>query len=155
MSASGGGRSRSGSLCTLLPPWSPHSTGQRWYWNTSRCFCGHPRPCSSPSHIFAGHAPHPGRTPDAGLVLLDLVVAGDAQIHLALAHKRRDVGGGEEDQRDGEVLDERDVETGFAAELDVRAGEEVECCLLEAALYFFYRMRLALVFDLSGMGEEN
>ena len=33
------------------------------------------------------------------------------------------------------VFDEGDVETGFAPELDVGAGEEVEGCLLETALW--------------------
>ena len=32
------------------------------------------------------------------------------------------------------VLDKGDIEPGFAPELDVGAGEEVERCLLETAL---------------------
>lgn len=69
-----------------------------------------------------------------GLVLLDLVVACDTQVDLALTHKGWDVGGGEEDECDGEVLDEGDVEAVLAAELYVGALEEVECSLLQAAL---------------------
>jgi hypothetical protein len=58
-------------------------------------------------------------------VLGDLVAASDAQVDAALADEGRDVCGGQEDQRDRQVLDEGDVEAGFAAELDVTAGEEV------------------------------
>lgn len=68
-----------------------------------------------------------------GIVLGNLVAASDAQIDAAFADEGRDVGGGQEDQRDGQVLDQRDVEAGFAAELDVTAGEEVEGCLLQTA----------------------
>ena len=57
------------------------------------------------------------------VVLGDLVATRDAQVHAAFADERRDVGCGEEDQGDGQVLDEGDVEAGFAAELDVAAGE--------------------------------
>lgn len=57
----------------------------------------------------------------AGLVLLDLVVARDAEVDLALADEGGDVGGGEEDECDGEVLDEGDVEAVLATELDVGA----------------------------------
>lgn len=38
-------------------------------------------------------------------MLLDLVVARYAQVDAALAYEGRDVGGGEEDQSDGQVLD--------------------------------------------------
>jgi hypothetical protein len=69
----------------------------------------------------------------SGIVLGDLVAASDAQIDAAVADEGRDVGGGQEDQRDGQVLDQRDVEAGFAAELDVTAGEEVESCLLQTS----------------------
>jgi hypothetical protein len=54
---------------------------------------------------LAGHAPGPRRASVPGLVLLHLVVARDAQVHLALADEGRDVGRREEDERDGEVLD--------------------------------------------------
>ena len=65
---------------------------------------------------------------------LDLVVAGDAEVDAALADKGRDIGGGEEDEGNGEVLDEGDVEAVFAAELDVGALEEVESSGIETAL---------------------
>ena len=66
-------------------------------------------------------------------MLGDLVAAGDSEIDAAFTDEGGDVSGGQEDQRDGQVLDQRDVETGFAAELDVTAGEEVEGCLLETS----------------------
>lgn len=56
-------------------------------------------------------------------MLGDLVPACDTKINTALADEGRDVGGGQEDERDWQVLDQRDVEAGFAAELDVTAGE--------------------------------
>lgn len=61
----------------------------------------------------------------ARIVLGDLVKARDAEINLALADECGDIGGGEEDEGDGEVLDERDIEAVFAAELDVGSFEEV------------------------------
>jgi hypothetical protein len=64
----------------------------------------------------------------------DLVTTGDTEVDAAFADEGRDVGGGQEDQRDGQILDERNVEAGFAAELDVAAGEEVKGGLLETAL---------------------
>lgn len=64
----------------------------------------------------------------------DLVAASDTDINAALTDEGGDVGGGQEDQGDGKVLDEGNVEAGFATKLNVRAGEEVEGCLLETAL---------------------
>lgn len=58
-------------------------------------------------------------------MLGDLIKARDAEINLTLANECGDVGGGEEDEGDGKVLDERDVEAVFAAELDVGSFEEV------------------------------
>lgn len=58
-------------------------------------------------------------------MLGDLVAARDAEVYAALADEGRDVGCGKEDERDGQVLDQCDVEARFAAELDVAAGEEV------------------------------
>jgi len=57
------------------------------------------------------------------------VATGYTQGDTSFADEGGDVGCGEEDKGYGEVLDERDVETGFATELDVCAFEEVECCL--------------------------
>lgn len=68
------------------------------------------------------------------VVLGDLVAASDTKVDAALAHEGRDVGGRQEDQGDGKVLDQGDVEAGLAAELDVAAGEEVKGGLLQAAL---------------------
>lgn len=69
-------------------------------------------------------------------MLGDLVAAGDTDINATLADESGDVGSGQEDQGNGKVLDESNVEAGFAAELDVSAGEKVEGCLLETALWF-------------------
>lgn len=69
-------------------------------------------------------------------MLGDLVAACDSDVDAAFTDEGRDIGGGKEDEGDGEVLDESDVEASFAAELHVTAGEEVEGCLLEAALFF-------------------
>lgn len=70
---------------------------------------------------------------EGGIVLGNLVAASDAQIDAAFTDEGRDVGGRQEDQRDRQVLDQRDVEAGFTAELDVTAGEEVEGCLLQTS----------------------
>lgn len=67
-------------------------------------------------------------------IFCNLVPTRDAQIDAAFADECGDVGGREEDESDVVIFDEGDVEAGFAAELDVRAGEEVEGGLLEAAL---------------------
>lgn len=73
---------------------------------------------------------------ELSIVLSDLVAACDSDVDAAFTDEGGDVGSREEDKGDGEVLDEGYVETGFAAELYVTAGEEVEGCLLEAALFF-------------------
>lgn len=52
-------------------------------------------------------------------MLTDLVTTGDAQIDTAFADEGGDIGGGEEYQCDVVILDESDVETGVAVELDV------------------------------------
>jgi hypothetical protein len=46
-----------------------------------------------------------GDGPDAGIVLLHLVIARDTQVHAALANKGGDIGRREEDEGNGEVLD--------------------------------------------------
>ena len=63
----------------------------------------------------------------------DLVPARDPQVHSPLPHKCRDVRGGQEDQREWEVLDESNVEARLASELDVAAFEEGEGGLLESS----------------------
>jgi hypothetical protein len=68
-------------------------------------------------------------------VLLYLVPASDAEIDTALANKGRDIGGGEEDESDWEVLDESDVETVLATKLDVGTLEQVECSGIESSLW--------------------
>lgn len=74
----------------------------------------------------------------------DLVAACDTDVDAAFTDEGGDVSGGEEDEGDGEVFDEGDVKAGFTAELHVAAGEEVEGCLLEAAL-FLLLARLVLL----------
>lgn len=71
--------------------------------------------------VFARQAPGLGRVAHARFVLLDLVKARDAQVDLALADKGWDVRGGEEDESDGQVLDEGNVQTVLPAELDICA----------------------------------
>lgn len=104
---------------------------------------------------IAGHAPLPGTAPSACLVLLYLVIARDAEIDLALAHEGRDVGGGEEDEGDWEVLDEGDVEAVLAAELYVGALQEIERGLLEAALWWSMDQRSALGPDVADFGRRG
>lgn len=71
---------------------------------------------------------------DGGIVLLDLIPARYAEVDAALADKGRDVGGGQEDEGNGEVLDEGDVEAVLAAELDVGTLEQVQRGLVQPAL---------------------
>jgi hypothetical protein len=70
---------------------------------------------------------------ELGIVLGDLVAAGDTEIDAALSNKRRDVSGGKEDEGDREVLDQGDIEAVLTAELDIAAGKEVEGRLLKAS----------------------
>jgi hypothetical protein len=67
-------------------------------------------------------------------MLLDLVPSGDTNVATALADKGGNIGSGEENQGDGEVLDEGDIETVLAAELDIGALEEVKCGSIEPTL---------------------
>ncbi len=64
----------------------------------------------------------------------DLISAGDTEVDSAFADKGGDISSGKEDEGYGMIFDERDVETGFATELYVGAGEEVEGGLLETSL---------------------
>lgn len=52
-------------------------------------------------------------------MLLYLVPARDAKVDLPLANERGDIGRGEEQESDGEVLDKGDVEAVLALELDL------------------------------------
>jgi hypothetical protein len=78
---------------------------------------------------LVAHAAGAGESAHAGIVLLHLVVARDAQVDAALADEGGDVGGGEEDEGDGQVLDEGNVEAILTLELDVGALEEVQARL--------------------------
>ena len=84
---------------------------------------------------LVAHAAGAGEGAHAGIVLLHLVVARDAQVDAALADKGGDIGGGEEYEGDGQVLDKGDVEAVLTAELDVGALEEVQGCREEATLW--------------------
>lgn len=44
-------------------------------------------------------------------MLFDLVAAGDSEINTTLTDECWDIGGGKEDEGEGQVLDERDVKT--------------------------------------------
>lgn len=72
---------------------------------------------------------------DAGSIFLYLVPACDAKIDTALANKDRDIGGRQEYQCNREVLDEGDVETVFATELDVGTFKEIQGGRIEATLW--------------------
>lgn len=52
-------------------------------------------------------------------MLGNLVAACDSKVDAAFSDEGGDVGGGQEDEREGKVLDKRDVEAGVAVELDV------------------------------------
>ena len=84
---------------------------------------------------FVTQAAGTGKLPDSSIVLLNLVEAGDTEVHAALANKCGDVGCWEEDKGDGEVLDERNVEAVLALELNVGALQKVETGLKQAALF--------------------
>lgn len=67
-------------------------------------------------------------------MLSNLVAPCNTEIDAALANEGGNVCGGEEDKCDRQVLDQSEVETVFAAELDIATGEEVKSCLLKTAL---------------------
>lgn len=75
------------------------------------------------------------RSTNACIVLLNLIPASDTKVDLALAYKRRDVGRGKEDEGDGKVLDESDVQAVFATELDVGTFKQVKSGGIEASLW--------------------
>lgn len=56
---------------------------------------------------------------NAAFVLFDLVATGDSEVDTTFTDERGDIGCGEEDERKGQVLDERNVEAGVAVELDI------------------------------------
>lgn len=70
-----------------------------------------------------------------GIILGDLVATSDGEVDAAVSDKDRDVGRRQEDERHGQVLDQRNVEARFAPELDIATGEKLESGLLEAALW--------------------
>lgn len=67
-------------------------------------------------------------------MLLDLVIARDAQVDAALPNEGGDIGGREEDEGDGQVLDKGNVEAVLTPELDVGAFEDVQGGLEKATL---------------------
>jgi hypothetical protein len=68
------------------------------------------------------------------LVLGDLVAASDTKITTTLRDEGRDVGGGKEDQGDGEVLDESNVKTRVSVELNVGTVKKLDTCLVKTSL---------------------
>jgi hypothetical protein len=67
-------------------------------------------------------------------MFLNLVPSGDTEVATTLADEGWNVGGGEENQGNGEILDESDIKTVLTTELDVGALEEVQCGSIETAL---------------------
>lgn len=65
----------------------------------------------------------------------DLIPAGYTKVDSTFTNECRNVGGREKDEGYGVVFDKGDIEAGFAAELYVGAGEEVEGGLLETSLW--------------------
>ena len=68
------------------------------------------------------------------IVFGNLIAAGDTEINAALTDEGGDVCSGEEDEGDGEVLNQGNIQAGFAAELDITAGQKVQSGLLKTAL---------------------
>jgi len=68
------------------------------------------------------------------LILCDLIATGNTKIATTLRDEGRDIGGGQEDEGDGEVLDESNVETRVSVELDVGTVEKLDTCLVKASL---------------------
>lgn len=64
----------------------------------------------------------------------DLVAACDSEIDASFTDEGWDVCCGEEDECNGEVLDQGNVEARVAVELDVGALEQVEADLVKTAL---------------------
>lgn len=73
-----------------------------------------------------------GRQPS--IVFGDLVSTGNTQINSTLANEGRDICGGQENQRNGQVLDQRNVQSRLSSELNIAASEKVKCGLVEPAL---------------------
>lgn len=71
---------------------------------------------------------------DGRIVLFNLIPARDSEVDAALADKRGDIGGGQEDEGDGQVLDEGNVEAVLSPELDVGALEQIQGRLVQSAL---------------------
>jgi hypothetical protein len=63
-----------------------------------------------------------------------LVPSCDADIDLTLTNKRRNIGGRQENESNGEVFDEGNVKTVLAPELDVGTFEQVKGGLVESSL---------------------
>ena len=69
------------------------------------------------------------------LALGDDVLAGDAHIHVALAHEHRDVRGGQEDDLDRHVGAQSDVDSVGALILEPGSLEELEALFMHASLF--------------------
>lgn len=54
-----------------------------------------------------------------------LIVPCYPEVDSALSNKSRDIGGGEEDECEREILDKRNVESRMAVELNIGAMKEV------------------------------
>ena len=67
-------------------------------------------------------------------MFLNLIPTSDTNVDTSLTNEGRDIGGGKEDEGDGQVLDQSDIETILAAELNIGTLEQVECGRIEPAL---------------------
>lgn len=67
-------------------------------------------------------------------MFFDRVSPCDSKVDPSFANESGDVCGGEEDQSNGVVLDESDVEARMAVELDVATGQKVKCRFVQASL---------------------
>ncbi len=72
-------------------------------------------------------------------MLCDLVPAGYTEVDSTFTNEGRNIGGGKKDKGYRVVFDEGDVEAGFATELYIGAGKEVEGSLLETSLWIMRR----------------
>jgi hypothetical protein len=64
-----------------------------------------------------------------------LIPSSYTQVNLTLSDESRYIGCRKEYQGNGQVLDESYVETVLSLKLDIGAFEEVECGLIQSALY--------------------
>lgn len=67
-------------------------------------------------------------------MLGNLVSSSDTKIDFTFPHERRNICSGKEDQGQGQVLDQRNVQPVVAVELDIGSREEVESRGVQSSL---------------------